>query len=102
MDRSNLISYVTAFSIVRRRGHANKVLKGSRLKPFGITGVQGFIRTCLVNTTQWKGAGSVTQHLNENVSDCDGDGDVEKIRSWEAKIKLVTHWRSGNPATLSA
>jgi hypothetical protein len=85
MDKSNLISYVTACSIVRRRGHANKVLKGSRSKPFGITGVQEFVRTCLVNTTRWKRIGSVTQHLNDNVRECDGDGD-EKVRSWEAKI----------------
>jgi len=38
------------------------------------TGVQVFLRTCQVNARRWKLAGSVTQHLNENVSDGDGDG----------------------------
>jgi len=44
-----------------------------------------------VNTRQWNGAGSVTQHLNENVSDCDG----ENIRPCEAKNKVGTHRRAG-------
>ena len=57
------------------------------------TGVQEFLITCQLNTRQWKRTGSVTQQLNENVSDVDGDG--EKIRPYQAKSKVGTRRHAG-------
>ena len=55
------------------------------------TGVQEFLRTFQVNTRQWKRTGSDAQHLNQIVS----DGDGEKIRRCEATSKVGIHRRAG-------
>jgi hypothetical protein len=44
-----------------------------------------------LNTRQWKSTGNITQHLNLNIS----DGDGEKIRTCEAKSKVGTLRRAG-------